>query len=302
MGNGGLKNPIFLFYLLVFYVILQFLWWIYLIFSLNEQIYSESLVLKNKALMIVGEGSVFLLILTGGILMIRRAFKREMEVNEHQQNFLMSITHELKSPIASIKLFIQTLKSRDLDEAKRDEIYDQSLKEINRLNNLVGNLLLTQSIENKNYFLDKKVIAINDLIEEVVDNLKASALKQHSVQLDLLPFELNADKEAIQSVINNILENAAKYSPANTTINVQIRQSDSTTILSFKDEGQGISDDDKLRVFDKFKRIENEMTRRSKGTGLGLFIVKFIVDEHGGQIILKDNQPKGLNFEIHFKQ
>ena len=252
--------------------------------------------------MIVGEGSVFLLILTGGILMIRRAFKREMEVNEHQQNFLMSITHELKSPIASIKLFIQTLKSRDLDEAKRDEIYDQSLKEINRLNNLVGNLLLTQSIENKNYFLDKKVIAINDLIEEVVDNLKASALKQHSVQLDLLPFELNADKEAIQSVINNILENAAKYSPANTTINVQIRQSDSTTILSFKDEGQGISDDDKLRVFDKFKRIENEMTRRSKGTGLGLFIVKFIVDEHGGQIILKDNQPKGLNFEIHFKQ
>ena len=117
MSGKGLRNPIFLFYLLVFYVILQFVWWIYLIFSLYDQIYTEAEVLKHKAWMIIGEGSVFLLILLGGIWMIRRAFRREMEVNANQQNFLMSVTHELKSPIASVKLFLQTLKSRSLEDA-----------------------------------------------------------------------------------------------------------------------------------------------------------------------------------------
>lgn len=301
MVNRRLKNPLFLFYLLVIYVVAQFSWWLYLIASLYGNIYTDPAILEKKTWMLVGEGSVFVIILFGGVFMIKRAYKKELDLNHLQENFLLSVSHELQTPVSSIKLFLQTLQKRELDEPKREEIYAQSLSEIQRLESLVSNLLITRSIENKNYFLNKTTFQLNSLILSLTDSLKSSILKNRKINLSLNEVELNGDKEAMTSVVVNLLQNAVKYSPAESEIGINLFQNDRCIVLEISDQGIGIENKKKNQVFDRFYRVENEMTRKSKGTGLGLFIVKYLVEKHNGKIELKDNLPKGLIVEIEFK-
>ena len=302
MVNRRLKNPLFLFYLLVIYVVAQFSWWLYLIASLYSEIYTDPIILEKKTLMLVGEGTVFVIILFGGVFMIKRAYKKEHDLNQLQENFLLSVSHELQTPVTSIKLFLQTLQKRDLDESKREEIYAQSLSEIQRLESLVSNLLISRSIENKNYFLNKTNLQLNLLIQSLVETLKSSILKNRKIKLSLADVEISGDKDALTSVLVNILQNAVKYSPPDSAIEIKIFQKNQTAILEISDQGIGIENKNKNQVFDRFYRVENEMTRKSKGTGLGLFIVKYLIEQHDGKIVLKDNSPKGLKVEIEFKK
>ena len=250
--------------------------------------------------MLVGEGTVFVIILFGGVFMIKRAYKKENDLNKLQENFLLSVSHELKTPISSVTLFLQTLQKRDLPEAKREEIYNQSLTEIKRLESLVSNILITRSIENKNYFLNKSDIQLNELIQHTLDALQKTALKNHSVESELESCTLSADRESFVSIITNLLQNAAKYSPAGSEIKIKLQKKNQTLTLEISDQGIGISDAKKALAFTRFYRDENEMTRKSKGTGLGLFITKFLVEQHGGSIELKDNTPQGLRVIIKF--
>lgn len=303
MWKRRLRNPIFLIYVLVIYVLLQFSWWLYLIFSLYSKIYySDATKLSHKTWMLLGEGSVFFLILLIGIAVILRAFKREQQLAKQQENFLLSITHELKTPIASVKLFLQTLKKRELATEKRNDIYDRSLNEVNRLDNLVNNLLITRSIENNNFFLNKENVSISAYITNKVNTLKNSILKDHNIVLHLSEQHLEIDKNALDSILTNILGNAAKYTPKNKTITIHLTGDSSYLKLRIADEGKGIKADKLTAVFNKFYREENEMTRKSKGTGLGLFITKYLVEQHNGEITLKHNKPHGLVVSIVFKK
>jgi signal transduction histidine kinase len=294
------RNPLFLFYLLVIYIVTQFSWWLYLIASLYGKIYADPSLLEKKTLMLVGEGTVFVIILFGGVFMIKRAYKKEHDLNKLQENFLLSVSHELKTPISSVTLFLQTLQKRDLPEAKREEIYNQSLTEIKRLESLVSNILITRSIENKNYFLNKSDIQLNEIIQHTLDALKTTALKNHTIQIELEACSLLADRESLVSIITNLLQNAAKYSPAGSEIKITLKKKNQTLELEISDQGIGIPDSKKSLAFTRFYRDENEMTRKSKGTGLGLFITKFLVEQHGGTIELKDNAPQGLRVLIKF--
>ena len=193
MLRKRLKNPIFLIYLLVVYVILQFSWWLYLIFSLYKKIYINQALLEQKKWMLFGEGSVFILILLLGVLFILRAFKFERELSRQQENFVLSITHELKTPISSVKLYLQTLQKRELDLEKRNEIYDRSLTEINRLDGLVSNLLLTRSIENATFFMNKQPAELSNFIQSKIELLRKSILKDHSIEVKLDEIVLNID-------------------------------------------------------------------------------------------------------------
>ncbi|MBI3135856.1 MAG: HAMP domain-containing histidine kinase [Bacteroidetes bacterium] len=296
-----IRNPLFLFYLLVIYVVTQFSWWLYLIASLYGKIYADPVLLEKKTMMLVGEGTVFVIILFGGVFMIRRAYQKEHDLNKMQENFLLSVSHELKTPISSITLFLQTLRKRDLDPARRDEIYAQSLNEIKRLESLVSNLLITRSIENRNYYLNKSPLQLDELIQSVCNSLNESVLKKHTIRLNLQPAQMTGDKESLVSIITNLLQNAAKYSPAASEISITLAERNNTLILEIADQGIGISDDKKELAFQRFYRDENEMTRKSKGTGLGLFIVRFLVEQHGGNIALLDNKPQGLRVIIEFK-
>ena len=251
-------------------------------------------------MMLVGEGSVFVLILLGGAYMIKRAYKKEHQLNKLQENFLLSISHELKAPIASVTLFLQTLQKRELDAEKRDEIYAQSLNEIKRLESLVSNLLITRSIDNNNYFLNKSAQSLDEIITSTVRVLSTSVLKNYHIKQNTEPHEILADREAMVSVVSNLLSNAAKYSPQGSEININLKKVGSEIILDISDQGIGIPDEKKKLVFDRFYREENEMTRKSKGTGLGLFITKFLVHQHQGRIELHDHKPSGLTVRLFF--
>ena len=302
MLRKRLKNPIFLIYLLVVYVILQFSWWLYLIFSLYKKIYINQALLEQKKWMLFGEGSVFILILLLGVLFILRAFKFERELSRQQENFVLSITHELKTPISSIQLYLQTLQKRELDLEKRNEIYDRSLTEINRLDGLVSNLLLTRSIENATFFMNKQPAELSNFIQSKIELLRKSILKDHSIEVKLDEIVLNIDSIGFESILINLLENAAKYSPKKSTIHIQLSDNNNHVLLLIKDEGIGIEKGKREKVFSKFYREENEMTRKSKGTGLGLYITKYLVEQHNGQIQLEDNLPQGLIVSIQLKK
>lgn len=302
MLRKRLKNPIFLIYLLVVYVILQFSWWLYLIFSLYKKIYINQALLEQKKWMLFGEGSVFIIILLLGVLFILRAFKFERELSRQQENFVLSITHELKTPISSIQLYLQTLQKRELDLEKRNEIYDRSLTEINRLDGLVSNLLLTRSIENATFFMNKQPAELSNFIQSKIELLRKSILKDHSIEVKLDEIVLNIDSIGFESILINLLENAAKYSPKKSTIHIQLSDNNNHVLLLIKDEGIGIEKGKREKVFSKFYREENEMTRKSKGTGLGLYITKYLVEQHNGQIQLEDNLPQGLIVLIQLKK
>ena len=302
MFRRRLKNPIFLIYLLVFYVTLQFSWWLYLIFSLYDKIYSDQDTLSKKTLMLLGEGSVFFIILIIGVFIILRAFKRERELTLQQENFVLSVTHELKTPIASVKLFLQTLQKRELPDDKKIEIYQRSLAEINRLDGLVNNILLARSIENENYFLNKQEVNLKSFIEERIALLENSILKSHKIELYLEEVTIAIDPLGFESILINLIENTKKYSESNSTIKIHLSQKTEGALFQITDEGIGIPKEKRELVFSKFYREENQMTRKSKGTGLGLYITKFLVEQHNGRIELKGNKPQGLIVAIEFKK
>jgi two-component system, OmpR family, phosphate regulon sensor histidine kinase PhoR len=298
MLSKRLKNPVFLIYVLVIYITLQFSWWLYLIYSLYTETYKDTETLGKKTLMLLGEGSVFMIILLMGVYFILRSYRRERDLIKQQENFILSVSHELKTPIASVKLFLQTLKKRSLNEEKKEEIYERSLTEMNRLNDLVNNILLTRSIENDNYFIDPQKAALDEFILDRVAVLEKTILKEHQLDYQLNSVAFPIDPIGFERVLINLLENAAKYSPAGSTISVILKDEPEHVHLEIQDQGIGLPADRRELVFQKFYREENEMTRKSKGTGLGLYITRYLVEQHDGEIRFRQNSPAGLIAEI----
>ncbi|MBD3638667.1 MAG: HAMP domain-containing histidine kinase [Crocinitomicaceae bacterium] len=299
MFRRKLKNPVFLFYILVVYLIVQCSWWLYLIHSLYQKTYDPA-ILEKKTWMLLGEGIVFLFILLGIAFMIRKSLRKERAVNELQQNFLQSVSHELKTPLASVGLFLETLKKRELTEEKRSEIYDKSLTEVKRLNHLISDILTARNIESQNYFIHKVDVQLDEYLKDKIHILNQTLMKDFQVNLETEKITASLDKEALDSIIYNLIENACKYSPKGSAIDIRLFKSGDHAILQVSDQGIGLDAIAKERVFQKFYRVENESTRKSKGTGLGLYITKFLVEKQNGKILLKDNTPQGLTVEIQF--
>jgi len=306
MIKHKLKNPIFIFYLLVFYIFAQFTWWWYLIFKLNKSIYSPKEFFDKKIWMIIGEGVVFLILLIVGIVAVRRAFKRQQYLAKEearlaidQGNFVLSVSHELKTPIAAVQLFLQTLqKHKSLKEDEIDNIHSKALSEVNRLDIIVNNILLTKQIEKNDYPIHKSKLDLKQFIENKVDIYNQLITKNHHINLKLDSVIANVDGNAFDSILTNIVENAVKYSISNSQINISLKDKGESFILTVADFGKGIQDENKLKIFNKFFREQNELTRQTKGTGLGLYIVNFLVEKHNGNITLEDNHPTGLVVEI----
>lgn len=317
------RRPLFWFYILVSYVLLQFVWWSYLMINLNneevrlkneinllkgesqEEIISKGNELNERLhkrwLMITGEGLVFMSLLVAGIFQVRETFKKEEELSLHQKNFLLSITHELKSPIASAKLQLQTLLKHELNRDKQKEIIASAIKDTERLNNLVENILTAAKIENNVYSIQKENCNFSEYIADIVNNSIKSFHHKQEIKVHIEPnIELPVDKMSFSSIVVNLLENAIKYSPENSTIQIDLKKQDGHVLLSIKDEGIGIPEEAKKMIFQKFYRMGNEETRKTKGTGLGLFIVNYLVKQHNGTIMVKDNKPKGSIFEVEF--
>lgn len=299
MFNKKFKNPITVFYILVFYVIAQFTWWWYLIFKLNHALVPDEEFYSRIVWMISGEGLVFLILLLFGIIAVRNAFKRQVKLAKREENFLLSVSHELKTPIASVQLFLQTLQKYDhLTDTEKQKIYSNALKEVNRLDSIVSNILTARQIESGESSLQKETIKLDEFITKRVDILKSTLAKNHTLKLNLKPTETLIDKLSFESILTNLIENSVKYSNQGTTIQVDLTSNSSNFILTISDNGLGISDEEKKYIFNKFYRVQSDLTRNTKGTGLGLFIIKHLVNSHQGSIKLMDNNPKGLIVQI----
>ena len=317
------SRPLFWFYILLVYVFLQFSWWTYSMFQLNTEnirLKTELNLLKGESpediiakgnelnaklhkrwVMISSEGAVFVFLLLLGGYQIRKTLKKETALAQQQKNFLLSVTHELKSPIASTKLQLQTLQKHELDRSKQKEIIANAISDTERLNNLVENILLAAKIENSVFPLNKEEYNLSEYITEGLNQTIKSFNYFQKVVLNIEPnIKMKIDRTSFPSIILNLVENAVKYSPANSTITIGLQSINVKTILSVADEGVGISNEEKESVFQKFYRVGNEEVRKTKGTGLGLFIVSYLVEQHNGVITVKDNVPKGSVFEVVF--
>ena len=290
---SNMKRALVLFYFLVFYAVMQLVWWGYLLVSYEPE----------RKGMIIGEGIFFLLIFIWGALRLKKLFSREHKLQQQQQNFLLSVTHELKSPLASVKLYIQTILKRDLDREQQKMFLSNSLKDIERLDDLVENVLLTTKLESRSFNLPKEDFNFTEVVNGVVDRLQKNVCSSQIIKPDLEQgVVIHADKFAITNVVNNLIENAIKYSPPCANVVVSLKKKDEgKLIFSVADHGQGISDEEKKHVFNKFYRVGNESTRKTKGTGLGLYIVKTVLQKHNASIRVKDNAPSGSIFEVTFE-
>ncbi len=301
------------------YMVLAFGWWSYHLWCQNDRLYAVEKQLlavspaqqaapeagvrltkqwQSRRRMVVAEGLFFTLCLAVGLYIINRSANRAVALARQRRNFMLSITHELKSPIAGMRLVLETLGKRELAREQLEKLCAIGVRDASRLQNLVEDLLLAARLED-NWKPHTEPVDLAALAREGVSSLQVRfpAARFHlQIPADLPP--MLADKPGLGSVLHNLLENAVKYAPEGSTVILSAEHAHGKTILQVKDQGQGIPDGEKTAVFEKFYRVGNEETRKTSGTGLGLYIVQQVVRAHGGTIVIKDNVPRGTVFVV----
>lgn len=302
------------------YTILQFFWWTYLIFELNAEIIglekvivqlsdasreAELILAKGnldsvffkKKMMILGESAVFLIILLTGFYLIKRSHDKELDLARQEQNFMLAITHELNSPLAAIKLNIETLLKRQLPLDKVTSILHRMEQESERLNHMVNNILATSRIEKKGFELFPEQLELSQFVKGLIKKYTPFVVQEVNIQCDK-DVNVEIDPLGFELIFQNLLENASKYSEPNSVITINLSQKPGLICLKVKDQGIGISDEEKTKVLTKFYRVGEEGTRKSKGTGLGLFLVNNLIHEMNGKLTIQDNKPQGTIFSV----
>jgi len=318
------KSGNILFYLIVVYILAAGAWWSYLLHSKNQE--AERAQLSNlryrleargtaeikkdpeytailrryqrQKWMIIGEGSVFMLILLLGLWRIYQIRQKELALALQQQNFLLSITHELKSPIASVQLVLETIQKRQLTIEQLQRLTQNGLNDSERLHRLVQDLLLAARVEGGYvYSFDK--VNMQDLLLECIAWVRPKYSGKIVFEAPDMPLILEkGEYSTLSTAFSNLLENAVKYSDGAGTIVLKLYQKKEQLVVEIADEGLGIPKGERQKIFTKFYRVGSEATRKTKGTGLGLYIVKKVIAAHQGTVFVKDNQPKGTVFVV----
>lgn len=249
--------------------------------------------------MIRGEGMVFMLLLGLGAWQLMRTFSKEIALARQQNNFLLSITHELKSPMASIKLSLQTITRRGGLEDKFNKLAANAVNDVDRLEVLVDNILLAAKVEVGSYPYSFEDVDLSKFVGDVVAKAQTYYGEDWTFETRIREgIWMKMDPVSFASAIWNLLENAVKYSGKGRLIVVSLSISEGMAQITVADNGVGIAPTEKRKVFNKFYRVGNELTRTAKGTGLGLFIVKRVTNNHKGDVTVEDNAPVGTKFTI----
>lgn len=239
--------------------------------------------------------SILLLFLVGvGIYGVFSSIEKIYKLNKQQNNFLLSVTHEFKTPIAAIRLMLQTSKHPKVNDEKRIELVDNSIQSTHRLEELAENMLTAMQIESNAYQYNLSPVDYSNLVNKVINNQQIKGQISAEVEPDIV---VEGDDFILRMVVNNLIENAFKYSN-NQPIEVSLTKDQKWKRLSIKDQGIGLKKEDYKNIFKKFYRVQDEETRVSKGTGLGLFIVKQAVEKHSGKVFVIANADKGSTFTI----
>jgi signal transduction histidine kinase len=315
----GLTLVTVVYWVLLLYIIAALIWWFIALQQQNEQMRTYKLLElklhdpaytaksnaildqeKRKTTQYIGEGIIFLLLICIGAVFVYRAVSKQLKITQQQQNFMMAVTHELKTPIAVAKLNLETLLKHKLDEVRQHKLIQSTLEEAERLNTLASNILITSQLEGGNYLLEKEELNFSKLIEAVVTSY-IKRFPERTITYSLEPdIDMRGDSLLLQILISNLIDNALKYANRDGTINVLLCRMEQKLILDISDEGPGIPDSEKKRIFERFYRIGNEQLRKAKGTGLGLYLCKKIAADHSADIIVTNNKPQGSIFTVRF--
>jgi signal transduction histidine kinase len=235
-------------------------------------------------------GVIFFALLIAGMIVNTSFLIREIRRNEQHDSFINAVTHELKTPIASIRLYLQTLQHRDVDEAQRSEFYRLMLDDTDRLMGTVDQVLKAGEAGHKRQ--DRRIpVDFSELVRECVEVARAS----HHLPPESLRYEKSVnhgaaagvlgDSEELRAAVSNVLDNAVKYSGDHIDISVRLDTPDEKRVtLSVRDQGVGVPTEELKRIFKRFYRVSNRSQSHVKGTGLGLFIVRAIARKHGGRV------------------
>ena len=315
-----------IYWLLLFYIVAALIWWFISLEKQNRQmadfkirqlnaitqrpinpeLYNISVDIierehKRNLFKYIGEGSTFLVLILIGAGFVYRSVRRQFFLQQQQQNFMMAITHELKTPISVARLNLETIQKHHLDPEKQKKLIRMTLDEMERLNTLTTNILISSQLESEGYRVAKEELDLSDLFKDCIRDFMQRYPERQFVGTIRPDMDVKGDPLLLQLMINNLLENAIKYSPKETPITCLLNDHNGKIELYVIDEGHGIPDREKKNVFKKFYRLGDETTRKAPGTGLGLYLCKKIAEDHNGDISVTDNLPHGSNFTVSFK-
>lgn len=242
--------------------------------------------LREVALLVFGV--VFFAFIITGLILNTIFLLREIRRNEQHDAFLNAVTHELKTPIASIKLYLETLRSREVDREKQIEFYDIMLADNERLLATVEQVLQASRTKEKGRDLDPVEVDLGKLLVETISIVRARhKLDESAIRYTAPddPISVKGDRAELQTAFANLLDNAVKYSSGTPKISVRTKRTAGRRVNTvIRDSGVGIASADLKRIFKRFYRSDNELKRMVKGTGLGLPIVRSIVERHRGRV------------------
>ncbi|MCW3119077.1 MAG: Two-component sensor histidine kinase [Chitinophagaceae bacterium] len=324
-GKKGVRRITIVYWLLLSYIIAALVWWFISLERQNEQmkdfntrqltatidsltspeLYRNELSkieegYRRNNIKFISEGVTFFLLILVGAAFVYRAARRQFKLHQQQENFMMAVTHELKTPISVARLNLETLQKYSLDSEKQKKLIRMTLVETERLNSLTNNILLSSQLEAEGYKSAMEELDLSDLFKDCIlqfQNRYPERIFITDVEADM---DVKGDTLLLQMLTNNLVENAIKYSPKEKPITCILKKNGSVQ-LTIADEGEGIPEVEKTKIFERFYRIGNELTRKTQGTGLGLYLCKIIAQYHNADILVTNNIPTGSNFTVTFK-
>jgi two-component system phosphate regulon sensor histidine kinase PhoR len=308
-------TPVLLFCLVGGYIVLQSAWWAWLLIRKDRDVHALQSQLLAEGVdpavavqepdrtvwMIAGEGGVFLILLLLALWLIFRTVKHELGLARQQRDFLLAASHELRTPIAGLKLHLQTLQRPGLDPAQREDLTAHVHAEVQRLHGLTEKILLATRLDEPHIPLESEMVDAAALLRSVIANASASYARGHDIRSEV-PVEavIPMDADAFRSVVVNLLENACKYAPDGTAVEVALERREHVWELSVADSGPGVPETERALIFRKFHRGGPEETRGTKGTGLGLYIVQRLMHGSGGHVEHRHRPGGGSIFAASF--
>lgn len=308
-----MKRKHFFLYHVVIFIIAQIAWlsliglWIYW-YVYNYIVYKEvgdqfspevSYDITNVGPFVIG--LVLLVGLSLITIWIFRHLNVQLRLTNLYDNFISNVTHELKSPLSSIQLSLETLKTRDVPGEKRIEFVDMMIKDVNRLTRLINSILQIPALEQKKFAYSYKVYSAGSAIKQILnESVEEFRLPPDTINIEEnAPCEFVIDIDGLKTVFDNLIDNAVKYSVQPAKINVKVSCNTQKVVIEFRDNGIGIASKELKKVFNKFHRVYHQNVPNVKGTGLGLYQVKEIIKNHGGKIyIFSEGENKGTTFKI----
>ena len=287
----------------IFLLALWIYWYVsnYIFLSELENDITTQNLLQNTHIGALVGGIILMIAISVGMSLIFAYLTRQVKLTRLYDNFIANVTHELKSPLASIQLYLETLKKRDVPVKTQQEFITTMLQDTERLNSLITSILDVSGLEQKKLAYDFDVYDADEIFQKLLkETVKAFKLEPESIEINgQLSGQIVIDQRALKIVINNLVDNAIKYTQGKVQLYVSLAQNSKNFIIRFIDQGIGLDSKDQKLIFKKFERIYKTDSPNVKGTGMGLYWVKEIIKSHGATIIVSSaGSDQGTTFRI----